>query len=249
MDFTPKPDDIIIGPDGITTTNFYDEEGLTERTLPRSILLLAGTTSTFTPFESLWDSGATNSILSPAAARRLGYNVPNEPDGHGSMKVAKGASAKIYGWTKGLRVRPPQHLEPSDGSKPRISALPSMRCLVADISEDVIIGFDYILPLQGGFCREQGRGCFRLASTAATEAPTVCIPLLGKPSGATTHFELDNGFAGPAVTSYRCAANHLMAPQKKGKTGKRSSTRKDRAEALDLLQYARDNPHMVTAVE
>ena len=152
------------------------------------------------------------------------------------MKVANGASAKIYGWTKGLRVRPPQHLEPSDGPTLRISSLPSMRCLVAEISEDVIIGFDYILPLQGGFCQHQGRDCFRMACSQAPEAPTVCIPLLGRPTGAITHFELDSGFAGPTVTSYRCAANHLMAPQKKGKTGQRSSTRKDRAEAIELLQ-------------
>ena len=33
MDLTTRPDDIVIGSDGITTTNFYDEEGLTERFL------------------------------------------------------------------------------------------------------------------------------------------------------------------------------------------------------------------------
>jgi len=111
QDLTTKPDDIVIGPEGIKTSNFYDEE----RTLPRSVLLLQGHDPAFTPFASLWDSGATNSILSPSAARRLGYNVPEHPEGHGTMKVANGASAKIYWWTQGIRVRPSEHLRTSDG--------------------------------------------------------------------------------------------------------------------------------------
>jgi len=104
-----------------------------------------------TPFQVLWDTGASHSILSPAAARRLGFAVHESPDGHGTMKVANGASTSIYGWTSAIRVKPPRHLQASDGSRARVTALSPLRCLVADISEDVIVGFDYIIPLQGGF--------------------------------------------------------------------------------------------------
>jgi len=103
------------------------------------------------PFRVLWDTGSSHCILSPVAARRLGFYVPDEPDGHGSMAVADGLTTGIYGWTHQLRVRPPTHLAPSDGALALITRLPAMSCLVADISEDVIIGIDYILPLSGGF--------------------------------------------------------------------------------------------------
>ena len=69
------------------------------------------------------------------------------------MTVADGSNTPIYGWTGDLRVRPPYHLLPSDGSA-RVTALSPMTCLVADISEDMIVGFDYIKPLQGGFARD-----------------------------------------------------------------------------------------------
>ena len=247
-----KPDDIIIGPEGSKTTNFYDAQGLHERTLPRSILLLRGHDPHFTPFKCLWDSGATNCILSAPTARRLGYNVPEHPTGHGSMKVANGASANIYGWTKGIRIRPSEHLDPGDGSGRLVTSLASMRCLVADICEDVIIGFDYIDPMRGGFERENGKGCFRLACDAADDAPKVNIPLLGfLPTGPIRHYELDNGFGGPSVRSDRCSANHIMAPAgpRAASPGRRSNTKKDRAEAMELMQYIQDNPHMVTSVE
>ena len=62
MGLTSIPPDVTIGPDGITTTNLYGDSDTTERTLPRSILLLSGDDSSVTPFQALWDSGATNSI-------------------------------------------------------------------------------------------------------------------------------------------------------------------------------------------
>jgi len=62
------------------------------------------------------------------------------------MQVADGSSTSVYGWTDGLRVRPPTHLPSSDGSAARITTLPTMRCLVADVSEDFIVGIDCIQP-------------------------------------------------------------------------------------------------------
>ena len=117
-------------------------------TLPRAVLLYSGTDSAPIPIMSLLDSGSSNCVASPATARRWGYYDPAEPGGHGSMTVADGTDSHIYGWTGALRVYPPFHLLPSDGSA-RITALPPMNCLVADISEDVIVGYDYIEPLQG----------------------------------------------------------------------------------------------------
>jgi len=122
--------------------------------LPRSVLLFSGTNSAVLPVKGLWDSGSSNCIASPATARRFGYYVPDKPVGHGTMAVADGSETAIYGWTGNLRVRPPTHLTPSDGSD-RVTALPPMICLVADISEDLIVGFDYIKPMRGGFDRDQ----------------------------------------------------------------------------------------------
>jgi len=121
--------------------------------LPRSVLLFSGTDAAVLPVKSLWDSGSSNCIASPATARRWGYYVPGKPTGHGTMAVADGSTTAIYGWTGNLRVRPPTHLIPSDNSA-RVTALPPMICLVADISEDLIVGFDYIEPMRGGFDRD-----------------------------------------------------------------------------------------------
>ena len=170
------PKHISIGPEGVYTSKCNAVSGAPVSSLPRSVLLLSGDNSKLIPFRVLWDSGSSHCVLSPRAARRLGFVFPDNPEGHGTMTVADGSTTLIYGWTSAIRVAPPHHLRSSSGSLPLVTHLASMQCLVADISEDVIIGFDYILPLQGGFCREQGRDYFRLASTAAAEAPAVCIP-------------------------------------------------------------------------
>ena len=109
--------------------------------LPRAVLLYFGTDSAPVPIMSLLDSGSSDCVVSPATAPRWGYYVPEEPSGHALMTVADGTETPIYGCTGALRVYPPYHLLPSDGSA-RITALPPMNCLVADISEDVIVGYD-----------------------------------------------------------------------------------------------------------
>ena len=148
--------------------------------LPRIVLLLSSTTSAFKPAQVLCDSGASHCVMSPAYARHLGCEVPEKPERHGSMTVADGSAAPIYGWTPEIRVRPPTHLKTSDGSQKMITALPTMRCLVADISEDVIMGFNYILPLEGGFTSDVGGNYFRLSSSPEVGSPTVKIPLVGR---------------------------------------------------------------------
>ena len=90
-------------------------------TLPRAVIYFSGTNAAPIPAMSLLDSGSSNCVVSPATARRWGYYVPEEPGGHGSMTVADGTETPIYGWTGALRVSPPFHLLPSDGSA-RITA-------------------------------------------------------------------------------------------------------------------------------
>ena len=127
MALTDIPAGVKLGPNGVFMADFHCDSDTMERSLPRSILLLSGENSMVAPFQVLWETGASHSILSPAAARRLGYAVPESPDGHGSMKVASGASTSIYGWTSAIRVKPPRHLQASDGSRARITALPPLR--------------------------------------------------------------------------------------------------------------------------
>ena len=157
--------------------------------LPRSVLWLAGSDSAFIPVKSFWDSGSSNCIASPAYVRSLGYEVPGEPDGHGTMTVTDGSQTKIYGWTYDLRVRPPTHLPSSDKTAGTlVTSLPSMRCLVADISEDLIIGIDYIQLLQGVFTTVNGVDSFRLSTSTEEDAPTVDIPLLNQRPPISTHY-------------------------------------------------------------
>ena len=125
---------------------------------PLSVLLLSGNTASLIPFRVLWDSGTSHCVLSPRAARRLGFVFPDNPGGHGTMTVADGSSTLIYSWTTTVRVCPPSHLTSSSGSLPLATHLPFMQCLVADISEDVIIGFDYILPSHGQFFEDINQG-------------------------------------------------------------------------------------------
>ena len=138
--------------------------------------------------------------MSPATARRLGYGMPDKAEGHGPMMVAGRSAAPIHGWTTDVQVRPPTHLTASDGSRKLITALSYMRCQVADISEDTIMGFDYILPLQGGFTTDHTENCFRLATFSSPCAPTVNIPLVGQTEATSvTHHTLDHGPQGPAI--------------------------------------------------
>ena len=109
--------------------------------------------------------------MSPAFARTLGCEVPKEASGHGSMTVADGSKAPNYGWTPELRVRPPTHFRDSAGGQKLVTTLPYMRCLVADISEDVIMGFNYILPLQGGFASDDAGNYFKLCPRRMRKAP------------------------------------------------------------------------------
>jgi hypothetical protein len=198
----------------------------------------------------LWDTGSSNCIASPATARRWGYHVPDKPTGHGTMVVADGSTTGIYGWTGSIRVRPPTHLIPSDNSA-RVTALQPMVCLVADISEDLIVGFDYIEPMRGGFDRVGSQRCFRLAVTTADGSPTVMIPLIGAPSPSDTHYALDDGYAGTTVQAFSnkisAAAGHPTGP-----SSPRASTfsaKKQRAQAAKRFQYKCDHPHMVTQVD
>ena len=155
------PDGIFVTEEGFHLSECIQVAGAPVSRLPRVVLLLSGNTSAVIPHRVLCDSGASNCVMSPRAARGLGYYVPDQAEGHGTMKVADGSSAPIYGWTTAIRVRPPTHLAASDGSG-RITTLPPMHFLVADISEDVIMGFDYIQPLSGGFAKDATGNCFRL---------------------------------------------------------------------------------------
>jgi hypothetical protein len=69
------------------------------------------------------------------------------------MTVADGSSTSTYCWTTAVRVSPPYHFTSSSGLRSLVTHLPTMQCLVADISEDVILGFDYILPSHGQFLK------------------------------------------------------------------------------------------------
>jgi hypothetical protein len=176
------------------------------------------------------------------------------------MTVTDGSAAPIYGWTPEIRVRPPTHLRSSDKGQKLVTALPPMRCLVADISEDVIMGFKYIPPLQGGFATDDAGNYFRLAVSSALDSPTVNIPLVGQSESASVkHHRFENGPTGPSIHT---SPSELSPPgpdsEEEPDTDTLSgapvvlggrSTAKDRKEAIELLQYAKDNPHMVTQVE
>jgi len=191
---------MVVSEEGFHLSECNKVAGAPVSRLPRVVLLLSGNTSPVSPHRVLCDSGASHCVMSPRAARGLGYYVPDEPEGeHGTMKVADGSTAPIYGWTKAVRVHPPTHLPASDGSG-RITSLPPMHFLVADISEDVIMGFDYIQPLDGGFAKTVSGNCFRLANSSKMGAPTVNIPVVGQTEASSiTHHTLDRGPQGPAI--------------------------------------------------
>ena len=128
------PKHISIGPDGVYTSKCNTISGAPVSSLPRSVLLLSGNNSKLIPFRVLWDSGSSHCVLSPRAARRLGFVFLDNPEGHGTMTVADGSTTLIYGWTSDIRVSPPHHLRSSSGSLPLVTHLASMQCLVADIS-------------------------------------------------------------------------------------------------------------------
>jgi hypothetical protein len=135
-----------------------------------------------------------------------------------------------------------------------------MRCLVADISEDVIMGFNYILPLHGGFATDDAGNYFRLCTSAAPKSPTVNIPLVGQCEAASgRHHRFEEGPIGHSVYTFESDLNPLGPDDEDDPDtdtlsgapvllGGRSTT-KVRDEAIQLLQYAKDNPHMVTQVE
>jgi len=125
------PDGMFVTEEGFHLSECNQVAGAPVSRLPRVVLLLSSNASAVTPHRVLCDSGASNCVMSPRAARGLGYYVPEQAEGHGTMKVADGSSAPIYGWTSSIRVRPPTHLPASDGSG-RITALPPMHFLVAD---------------------------------------------------------------------------------------------------------------------
>jgi hypothetical protein len=75
-----------------------------------------------------------------------------------------------------------------------------MRCLVADISEDVIMGFNYILPLQGGFASDDAGNYFKLCTSTDAQSPSVNIPLVGQTeAGSVRHHRFENGPTGPSI--------------------------------------------------
>jgi hypothetical protein len=195
---------------------------------------------------SLLDSGSSNCVVSPATARRWGYYVPEEPSGHGSMSMAYGTETPIYGWTGALRVYSPFHLLPSDGSA-RITALPPMNCPVADISEDVIVGYNYIEPLQGGFARDGVQRCFRFSISPAPGAPTVLVPLVGPPLPSTKHYAMKDGYAGTKFETFNTISS---ASASDGDPHRRlHGAKSQRKTAMRLLQYQQDFPQMVTRVD
>ena len=182
------PKHISIGPEGVYTSKCNAVSGAPVSSLPRSVLLLSGDNSKLIPFRVLWDSGSSHCVLSPRAARRLGFVFPDNPEGHGTMTVADGSTTLIYGWTSAIRVAPPHHLRSSSGSLPLVTHLASMQCLVADISEDVIIGFDYILPSHGQFFEDiKGQRFFQLCPGREPASPTVKIPLTARAPGSGNH--------------------------------------------------------------
>ena len=214
------------------------------------MLHLSGDNTALKPFRVLWDTGSSHCILSPDAARRLEFYVPDKPDGHGSMAVADGSTTGIYGWTHQLRVRPPIHLAPSNGAVALITELPSIACLVADIPEDVIVGVDYIFPLSGGFATTKGTASFRLATSTIEDAPTLLVPLLCQPTDSDRHYALSNGHTGASVETYHCTIdpNNATPGGRRGRES-RTSSKRERTDALSLLHYQRDHPNMVTQIE
>ena len=74
----------------------------------------------------------------------------------------------------------PTDLADNKGARALITHLPPMQCMVADIAEDVIVGVNYIKPLQGGFATVGNLSFFRLAVDRRSEAPTVLVPLIGE---------------------------------------------------------------------
>jgi len=225
-----------VGPNVVFTSKCNTVSAKPVSSLPRSVLLLSGDNGAVIPFRVLWDSGSSHYVISPKTARRLGFAVSDTPGGHGTMTVADGSTTLIYGWTTAIWVRPPYHLPCSDGLRPLATSLPPMRCLVADISEDVIVGFDYILPSHGGFIEDiKGQRFFKLASTHGDGSRTVNIPLIGKSEGYDTHYSVKDGFHGPMVETYSCSAY--------------GSNKKHQSDLQDLLQYQQQYPHMVTQIE
>jgi hypothetical protein len=97
----------------------------------------------------------------------LGFHVDVIPGDHGSVKVDKDTTTSTYGWTAPIRIHLPVHLQRSDGDRRLITKLPPMTCLVADIAEDVIIGYDYILPLQGGVAKTRTMNCLHICLSEA----------------------------------------------------------------------------------
>jgi len=87
-------------------------------------------------------------------------------------------------------------------------------------------------------------------------SPTVNIPLVGQTEATSiTHHTLDRGPQGPAIETFHSVltppgpdAAEACPSGPPIHLGGRSSA-KDRKDALALLQYARDNPHMVTEIE
>ena len=228
--------------------------------LLRIVMLFSSTASAVIPARVLCDSGASHCVMSPAYARRLGCDVPEKPERHGTMIVADGSAAPIYGRTPEVRIRPPTHLNSRDGSRKLITALPPMRCLVADISEDFIMGFNSILPLQRGFASDDAGNHFKMSASPALGSPTVNIPLVGQTKATSvTHHKLDRGPLGPAIETFHSELSPpgprpWLAQDTDTLSGAPDvlggrSTAKDRQEALGLLQYAKKKNQMVAQVE
>jgi len=110
------------------------------------------------------------------------------------------------------------------------------------------VGVNYIKTLQGGFSSVGSLSFFRLAVDRRPEAPTVLVPLIGQATARSVHFEFDDGLGISAVAAFTCNTCQTSTPPvtSNAPVTTRSTSPKHRAAAMDLLQYARRYPHMVT---
>ena len=112
------------------------------------------------------------------------------------------------------------------------------------------MGVNCIQPLQGGFATIGNLSFFRLAVNRRPEASTVLVPLIGQDTARSVHFEFDDGLSGPAIAAFTCNNCQMSTePNTPAPVTTRIKSPKHRAVAVDLLQYARRYPHMVTQVE
>ena len=125
------------------------------------------------------------------------------------------------------------------------------------ISEDVIMGFNNILPLQGGLSSDDAGKFFRLSTSLTAGSPTVNIPLAGQTEATSvTHRKLERGPLGPSIKTFLTELRPPgPGPGEEPDTDIQRgppvvldgrSTAKEREEAILLLHYAKGNPLMVS---